>query len=94
MLLQFRFIFYNQTLLVALHVQPHASQHLYMNIHAMNVSRFHIFLCVQYASMNVLTCTCSHYRVSPVLYCLMYILVLALLFCADNSFYKCYADKF
>lgn len=45
MLLQFRFIFYNQTLLVALHVQPHASQHLYMNIHAMNVSRFHIFMC-------------------------------------------------
>lgn len=45
MLLQFRFIFYNQTLLVALHVQPHASEHLYMNIHAMNVSRFHIFMC-------------------------------------------------
>lgn len=91
MLLQFRFIFYNQTLLVALHVQPHASQHLYMNIHAMNVSRFHIFMC----TVCFYECTYLYmHSLSPVLYCLMYILVLALLFCADNSFYKCYADKF
>lgn len=52
MLLQFRFIFYNQTLLVALHVQPHASQHLYMNIHAMNVSRFHIFMCTVWSDVH------------------------------------------
>lgn len=91
MLLQFRFIFYNQTLLVALHVQPHASQHLYMNIHAMNVSRFHILMC----TVCFYECTYLYMQsLSPVLYCLMYILVLALLFCADNSFYKCYADKF
>lgn len=57
----------------------------------MNVSRFYIFMCI------VCFYECIYlymYLLSFVLYCLMYILVLVLLFCVDNSFYKCYVDKF